>query len=212
MAACASSLLKKASPQATSSAEDQPNIPPITVVLWAMSILELASKRHSPRAFNGTGLTWNDLADGFEAARLSSSSYNNQPWRFVVALRGETGFEALLETAVDANRKWMKDAGAIVGVMASNVLEKTGETDHAALLGVGMAVAAMELSFTEKGLASMQVGGFDRGAFKSLLQLPSHLVPVSLLAVGRLPEGHVTSEKTRKNLRDIAFRVGDNII
>ena len=176
-----------------------------------MSILELASKRHSPRAFNGTSLTWNDLSDGFEAARLSSSSYNNQPWRFVVALRGEAGFEALLETAVDVNRKWMKDAGAIVGVMASNVLEKTGEPDHAALLGLGMAVAAMELSFTEKGLASMQVGGFDRVAFKILLQLPSHLVPVSLLAVGRLPEGHMPSDKTRKSIRDIAFRVGDNI-
>ena len=79
-----------------------------------MSLLDLASKRHSPRAFDGSSLTWDDLADGFKAARLSSSSYNNQPWRFVVALRGEAGFDALLETAVEANRTWMKDAGAIV--------------------------------------------------------------------------------------------------
>ena len=100
-----------------------------------MSLLDLASKRHSPRAFDGSALTWEDLANGFEAARLSSSSYNNQPWRFVVALRGEEGFDALLNTAVDANQTWMANAGAIVGVMSSTVLEKTGETDHAALLG-----------------------------------------------------------------------------
>ena len=176
-----------------------------------MSLLDLASKRHSPRAFDGSPLTWDDLADGFEAARLSSSSYNNQPWRFVVALRGESAFEGLLDTAVEANRAWMKDAGAIVGVMSSTVLEKTGEPDHAALLGVGMAVGAMEHAITEAGLASMQAGGFDRAAFKALLQLPDHLLPVSLLAVGRVPEGHVPGEKARKSLSDIAFRVGDDI-
>ena len=88
---------------------------------------------------------------------------------------------------------------------------KTGETDHAALLGVGMAVGAMELAFTEAGLASMQAGGFDRAAFRALLDLPDHLLPVSLLAVGRLPEGHVPGAKTRKSLSDIAFRVGDDI-
>ena len=176
-----------------------------------MSLLDLASKRHSPRAFDGSALTWDDLAEAFEVARLSSSSYNNQPWRFVVALRGEEAFDALLETAVEANRTWMKDAGAIVGVMASTVLEKTGETDHAALLGVGMAVGAMELAFTEAGLASMQAGGFDRAAFRELLGLPEHIVALSLLAVGRLPEGHTAPQKARKSLSDIAFRVGDDI-
>ena len=60
-----------------------------------MSLLELSRKRHSPRAFDGSALTWDDLAEAFEAARLSSSSYNNQPWRFVVALRGEAGFDVL---------------------------------------------------------------------------------------------------------------------
>lgn len=176
-----------------------------------MSLLDLASKRHSPRAFDGSALAWEDLAEAFEVARLSSSSYNNQPWRFVVALRGEEGFDALLATAVEANRVWMKDAGAIVGVMASTVLEKTGETDHAALLGVGMAVGAMELAFAEAGLASMQAGGFDREAFKSLNRLPNDMVPVSLLAVGKLPAGHVVPDKVRKPIKEMVFRVGDAI-
>ena len=101
-----------------------------------MNVLDLAQRRHSPRAFSGRALAWEDLAPAFEAARLSSSSYNNQPWRFVVGLKGEAGFDALLGTAVEANRAWMKDAGAIVGVVASGLLEKTGEPDHAAMYGV----------------------------------------------------------------------------
>lgn len=175
-----------------------------------MSLLELSQQRHSPRAFDGSALTWDDLAEGIEAARLSSSSYNNQPWRFVVALRGEVGFEVLLDTAVEANRTWMKDAGAIVGVIANTVLEKTGEKDHAALLGVGMAVGAMELAFVEKGLVSMQAGGFDRNEFARAVHLPDHMVAVSLLAVGRLPEGQNAPKiKDRKSLQEIAFKVGD---
>lgn len=175
-----------------------------------MSLLELSRKRHSPRAFDGSPLTWDDLAEAFEAARLSSSSYNNQPWRFVVALSGEAGFDVLLGTAVEANRRWMKDAGAIVGIVASTVLEKTGEKDHAALLGVGMAVGAMELAFVENGLVSMQAGGFDREAFANAVGLPDHMIAVSLLAVGRLPEGQSPPEtKDRKPLQEIAFKVGD---
>lgn len=177
-----------------------------------MSLLELSQKRHSPRAFDGSALTWQDLAEGFEAARLSSSSYNNQPWRFVVALRGEAGFDVLLDTAVAANRNWMKDAGAIVGVIANTVLEKTGEKDHAALLGVGMAVGAMELAFVENNLVSMQAGGFDREAFARAVHLPDHMIAVSLLAVGRLPEGQkAPPTKDRKSLHDIAFKVGDTL-
>ncbi|MDA0728989.1 MAG: nitroreductase family protein [Bacteroidetes bacterium] len=175
-------------------------------------LLKLAQMRHSPRAFDGSALTRNDLAEAFEVARLSSSSYNNQPWRFVVGLRGEPGFEAMLQTAVTANQSWMADAGAIIAVLASTVLEKTGETDHAALLGVGMAVGAMELAFTEAGLASMQAGGFDRKECAVRLNLPGHILPVSLLAVGRLPVGHQIPAKQRKSTEAIVFNVGDPIL
>ncbi len=176
-----------------------------------MNVLDLAQRRHSPRGFSGQALAWEDLALAFEAARLSSSSYNNQPWRFVVGLKGEAGFDALLDTAVEANRAWMQDAGAIVGIVASGVLEKTGEPDHAAMYGVGMAVNAMEFTFVEQGLTSMQAGGFDRNAFGELAGLPSHHVPIALLAVGHAPEGHKPRPKVRKNLNDIVFKVGDRI-
>ncbi|MGB1364441.1 MAG: nitroreductase family protein [Flavobacteriales bacterium] len=176
-----------------------------------MNVLDLAQRRHSPRAFSGQALAWEDLAPAFEAARLSSSSYNNQPWRFVVGLKGEAGFDALLHTAVEANRTWMKDAGAIVGVVASGVLEKTGEPDHAAMYSVGMAVNAMEFTFVEQGLTSMQAGGFDRKAFGELAGLPAHHTPIALLAVGYAPDGHTPNPKVRKDLHDIVFKVGERI-
>ena len=174
-----------------------------------MTLLELAQQRHSPRAFDGSPIERADVERALEVARLSSSSYNNQPWRFVVAMRGEPAFDALLHTAVEANRTWMQDAGGIVGIMASTVLEKTGETDHAAMFGVGMAVGAMELALTEAGVASMQAGGFDRSAFRELLNLDDDIVPISLLAIGNLPSGHVVPNKQRKPLEDILLEVSN---
>ena len=105
----------------------------------------------------------------------------------------------------------MKDAGAIVGVMASTVLEKTGETDHAALLGVGMAVGAMELAFSEAGLASMQAGGFDRDAFRELLAFQTTSWPCRSLLSGRLLR--VMSHQPRQEKASVTslFRVGDDI-
>lgn len=176
-----------------------------------MNMLNLAQRRHSPRAFDGTSVDSKTIFDALEVARLSSSSYNNQPWRFVVAMRGDSAFDALLQTAVEANRTWMQDAGAIVGIMASTMLEKTGETDHAAMFGVGMAVGAMELALTEAGLASMQAGGFDRSAFRELLNLDDHIVPISLLAIGNLPSGHVIPNKQRKPLEDILLEMGNRL-
>ena len=102
-----------------------------------------------------------------------------------MALRGEPGFGVLLETAEASNQVWMKDAGAIVGVVANTIL-----TDHAACSA--LAVAA----FVERGLASMQAGIFARGIART------HEGAV-FACRGRLPK-----TKQRKDLKDIAFRVG----
>ena len=59
----------------------------------------------------------------------------------------------------------------------------------------------LELALTEAGLASMQAGGFDHKAFAALLGLDATVVPISLLAIGRLPEGHEVPSKTRTGLR-----------
>lgn len=49
-------------------------------------INELLVRRHSPYSFDpDRGVAENDVAALFEAARWTMSSYNTQPWRYVVA-------------------------------------------------------------------------------------------------------------------------------
>jgi len=60
--------------------------------------------RYSPRALNGEELSDDDLFPLFEAARWAPSSYNNQPWRFIVAKRQDKeAFDKLFGLNLNGN-------------------------------------------------------------------------------------------------------------
>lgn len=52
------------------------------------AILDVLSKRWSPRAFAPRAVEADKLQTLFEAARWAPSCYNDQPWHFVVTQRG----------------------------------------------------------------------------------------------------------------------------
>ena len=49
--------------------------------------------RYSPRAMSGELITTEELMTLFEAARWAPSSRNEQPWRFLYAMKGTPDFE-----------------------------------------------------------------------------------------------------------------------
>ena len=61
-------------------------------------------QRWSPRAFTGEPLTGDQLRSLFEAARWAPSCFNAQPWRFVYAVNGGTGWDALFGLLMDVNQ------------------------------------------------------------------------------------------------------------
>src|SRR6185295_16246124 len=72
-------------------------------------IHELLVKRWSPYAFADKPVAEDDLRALFEAARWTASSYNEQPWRYIVATRKDPAeFERLLSCLVEGNQPWAK--------------------------------------------------------------------------------------------------------
>ena len=83
-------------------------------------IHELLSNRWSPYGFQERSVGQVDLRSLFEAARWSASSYNEQPWSFVVATRDDPAeFERLLSCLVEANLAWAKSAPVLAFGVAS---------------------------------------------------------------------------------------------
>src|SRR5262249_47129867 len=74
-------------------------------------IHELLTRRWSPYAFADRPVSEDDLRSLFEAARWAASSYNEQPWRYIVATRANPAeFERLLSCLVEGNQVWAKVA------------------------------------------------------------------------------------------------------
>jgi len=72
-------------------------------------IHEILERRWSPRAFSDRPVEMDKILSILEAARWAPSSYNEQPWSFIVARKeDEEGYNKLLNCLLEGNRKWAK--------------------------------------------------------------------------------------------------------
>src|SRR5262245_52848056 len=96
-------------------------------------IHELLAKRWSPYAFADRTVSADDLRSLFEAARWAASSYNEQPWRYIVATKANPAdFERLLSCLVEPNQFWAKAAPALALGCISPTFVLNGKPNAAA--------------------------------------------------------------------------------
>ena len=74
-------------------------------------IADVLATRWSPYVFQDRAVSEADLLSLFEAARWAASSYNEQPWSYVIARREEPEeFARLVSCLVERNQAWAKAA------------------------------------------------------------------------------------------------------
>ncbi|MDQ3611496.1 MAG: nitroreductase family protein, partial [Actinomycetota bacterium] len=99
---------------------------PLKTAETAVPVHPLLAERWSPRGFSASHeLADTDVTALLEAARWAPSSNNTQPWRFLVARRGEQDFEALAGLLSAGNRGWAPQASALV-LVAAQTADETG--------------------------------------------------------------------------------------
>ena len=142
--------------------------------------------RWSPRAFADVAMTEAQLMSVLEAARWAPSASNHQPWRFVWGLRGDAGFNAILETLVPFNRSWAEKAAALVVVASVDHIERDGVSSPNAYhtFDAGAAWAQMGLQAQDMGLAAHAMAGFDHDTARRVLQVPAGTVVQAVVAIG----------------------------
>ena len=159
----------------------------------------LLERRYSPYAFSARPVESEKLRQLFEAARSAPSSYNEQPWRFVVARREDSeGFGRLLDTLVDQNRKWARNAPVLVLSVAKADFTHSGRPNRHALYDVGQAAAYLTLQATELGLYVHQMAGFDPAKARQLLNIPDGYEPAAMMAVGYPDDSGSAADALRK--------------
>src|SRR5215468_11860774 len=123
-------------------------------------IHELIARRFSPYAFSPRAVSNEDLCSLFEAARWAASSYNEQPWSYIVAMREDNEeFERLLSCLVEGNQRWASSAPVLVLGIASLNFSRNGKPNRAAIHDLGQASANLTLEATARGLYVHQMIG-----------------------------------------------------
>lgn len=178
-------------------------------------IHDILSQRWSPRAFASRPVELEKLRSVVEAARWAPSSYNEQPWRFIVARKEDTAdFERLLSCLVEANRAWAKAAPVLLMSVAMKTLARNGNPNRFAGYDTGQAAAHLTIQASALGLYVHQMGGFDVEAARRVFAIPDSAEPMASMAMGylgdpqSLPEGPRKAEGTpspRRPLTDVVF-------
>jgi nitroreductase len=148
-------------------------------------IHKLLAERWSPYGFTDAPVPDDDLRSLFEAARWAASSYNEQPWAYIVATRQAPGeFERLLSCLVPANQAWAKSAPVLVLGVVSHKFAKNQQDNRAAVHDLGLASANLVFEATARGLSVHQMIGLLPELARELYQLPAHAEAWTALAIG----------------------------
>jgi len=176
---------------------------------------ELIRARWSPRAFSARDVSSEDLKTILEAARWAASSFNEQPWRFLIARKSDPeAFANMLSLLVPANQAWAKAAPVLMIMVAKRTFSHSGAPNLYAVHDTGQALAHLFLQATTLGLHAHGMAGFDRERARKELNIPDDYDFGAAVALGylgspdELPEQQREKElakRTRKPLSEIVF-------
>lgn len=175
---------------------------------------ELILKRWSPRAFADRPVEPEKLLSLLEAARWAPSSYNQQPWNFILATKDNPDeYNRLLSVLIEFNQSWAKTAPILLLAVAKRHFDD-GKPNRHALHDVGLALENLVLQATALDLFVHQAAGFDVDKARAVYQIPEEYEPATAVVIGYAGDPEVLSEKlrerelaprTRKPLQDFVF-------
>lgn len=184
----------------------QANLPLLSDPSLNYAMKEILSSRFSGYKFDPTRLIASEkLEEILEAGRLAPSSFNEQPWNFIVCdrMKNPIAFKKLLDSFVPFNQDWAKKASVLIICIACDYTQK-GTINRWSKFDTGAAVFAMMLQATAMGLMAHQIGGFDEKKVRSEFKIPKGFDPIVIMALGyQLDE--IQPKRNRKPLYENFF-------
>ncbi len=158
-------------------------------------VLDPIRDRWSPYRFDPQVIEPEKLIRCFEAARWAASSFNDQPWSWIVATRDDTvEFERMIGCLMGSNQDWARNAGALVLSVIRTTFGHNGKPNRVALHDLGQAAAHLALQATAEGLQVHQMGGVDLNKIRIEYAIPEGLDPQTAIAIGYPDQSEPTDE------------------
>jgi nitroreductase len=160
----------------------------------------LIQNRWSPRAFSEKPVTHEVLRSLFEAARWAPSSYNEQPWAFIVGTKQDKEtFEKVLSTLVEFNQGWAKHAAVLGIAVAEQEFARNNQPNRNAAYDTGAAMAYLTTEATALDLFVHQMAGFEPKKAAEVFHIPQGWEPIAAFAIGYAGEADTLPEHLKES-------------
>jgi nitroreductase len=170
-----------------------------SILVFSLDVLEAVKKRRSVRNYLDKPVEEEKLLKVLEAARLSPSAVNYQPWHFIV-VKDKTAKEKLLKAYP---RNWFAKAPVIVVVCASpEKAWRRSDGEEFWKIDAAIAMQSLVLAATSEGLATCWIGAFDEKKAKEALGIPANIRVVVMTPLGYSAEemGPVAERKAAEQV------------
>ena len=171
-----------------------------------MNFTELARMRESCRNYTGEPVPREKLLAILDAARMSPSACNSQPWSFVVADTPDAARRAAACVQVDGSNKFTDHAPAFLIVLEEPVqlsprIADKIDSQNFAQIDLGLITAHICLAAADLGLGTCIMGIFDEEKTKAYFQIPAEKRVRLILSVGYSADTSPRAKK-RKSLEE----------
>lgn len=144
--------------------------------------------RWSPRALRPERIDQQTLLTMLEAARWAPSAYNEQPWRFLYALRGDAHWPEFLGSLDSFNQSWAQHAAALVFVLSdagANAVDAQMQSPALRSFDTGAAWSQLALQATQLGYHAHAMAGLEYDIARRNLAVPGRFRIEIAVAIGR---------------------------
>ncbi len=160
---------------------------------------ELLRRRWSPVAFSDRRVDPETIGSLLEAARWAPSSFNEQPWSFIIATKDDPAeYERLLSCLIEFNQQWARKAPVLMLTVASLKFARNQKDNRHAFHDVGLAAANLVVQATSLGLVVHQMAGILPDKAREVFRIPEGYEAVTGIAVGYPGDAAKLDEKLRR--------------
>jgi nitroreductase len=177
-------------------------------------VLDEIRSRWSGRSFADKVIEKEHIMQLIEAARWAPSSYNEQPWRFIVTEKGTKEFDLLAATLLPGNAPWASEAAILMLTVVKQYFSQNQKPNRFAYHDLGQSVAFMNLQAEKLKINVHQMAGFRKNEAETSFNIPDGFEAVTVIAMGyRGDIGNISPElqqkelaaQSRKDISEIAF-------
>lgn len=144
----------------------------------------LLRRRWSPRTFAPKAVERDVLNQLFEAARWAPSSYNEQPWRYIITTTDTPERLQQAQSVLNPGNAWATKAPVLICTVANLISSRNAQPNRHALHDLGAASEHIMLQAVALGLFAHQMAGFNEDKARQVFQIPDGYGPVAMMAVG----------------------------